>query len=202
MGLLTRANAMLLRPARTWSDAAGEPAVAADLMKGYVVPLAAIGPVCGVLGGLAFHGDSIFGVNIRPPVRTLLVTAASSYLMTLLGVVLAALAVERLAPLFGGARDRGQAFKLVVYSGTALWATGIFSLYPALGWLMAMLGALGSLYSLRLGLPKLMGIEEDRSLVAFALIFLVIALIAAALSLLHSVVLEALDAPLWVTVTV
>lgn len=202
MGLLARANAMLLHPARTWPEAAGEPGTPSSLLKGYAAPLAAIGPVCGVLGGLAFHGDSIFGVNIRPPVRTLLVTAGTSYLAMLAGVVLTALAVERVAPLFGGARDRAQAFKLVVYSATALWAAGIFSLYPALGWLMAMLGGLWSLYSLRLGLPKLMGIEEDRALTASALIFLVIALIAAALSLVHSVALEAMDAPLWVSVTV
>jgi hypothetical protein len=84
------------------------------------------------------------------------------------GVYLLALTVSALAPAFGGTASRGQALKLVAYSGTAVWVAGVFGLYPTLGLPVAILGGLYSLYALYLGLGPLMRPAPDRTLTFFA----------------------------------
>ena len=47
---------------------------------------------------------------------------------------------------------------------------GVFRLVPGVGWLLALLGGLYSLYLLYLGLPKLMRSDPERTLPFFALV--------------------------------
>jgi hypothetical protein len=166
-GLFGRAAAMLLRPAETWNIVAGEPADARALYLGYVAPLAALAPVCGVIG-LQLFGASIAGIHLKPALGVTLVGAAVDYGLALLGVYLLALAVSALAPAFAGEGGRGQALKLVAHSGTAVWVAGVFALYPTLGFPMAILGSLYSLYALYLGLGPLMRPAPERTLTYFA----------------------------------
>jgi hypothetical protein len=70
--------------------------------------------------------------------------------------------IDWLAPTFGGRRNFDQAMKLAVYSGTALWLSGVFGLIPAI----VILGAVGivSFYTLYRGLPVLMKADADKVL--------------------------------------
>jgi hypothetical protein len=166
-GLFGRAVAMLLRPAETWTVIADEPADIRALYLGYVAPLAAIAPVCGAVG-LQVFGASIAGIHLKPGFGETLLGAAVDYGLALLSVYLLALAVSALAPAFRGEGGRGQALKLVAYSGTAVWVAGLFALYPTLGFPLAILGGLYSLYALYLGLGPLMRPATDRALTYFA----------------------------------
>ena len=65
-------------------------------------------------------------------------------------------------PRFGGKKNFPNAVKLSVYSHTPLWLAGIFLLVPGLSFLL-ILGLYG-FYLLRVGLPLLMGVPEDRAL--------------------------------------
>jgi len=170
-GLAGRAAAMLVRPARTLDLAADEPAAASELWKGYILPLAAIAPVCGAIGLLVF-GAGIAGVGIQLKTSLLqaLLGAAVDYALSLVAVYVLALLVSLAAPLFGGVANRTQALKLVAYSGTAVWVAGLFALYPTLGFPLEILGGLYSLYALFLGLEPLMQVPHARGLNFFALL--------------------------------
>ncbi|MFC3070209.1 Yip1 family protein [Phenylobacterium soli] len=170
-GVVTRVRGMLLRPALTWPEVEGEPATARGLMLGYVAPLAAIGPVCSALGLILF-GPSIAGIHLKAQPLETIGGALIDYLLSLATAYLLALVISALGPLFGGRTDRIQALKLVAYSGTAVWLAGVFALYPTLGFPMAILGALYSLYALFLGLPRLMRAPGDRALTYFAVVIL------------------------------
>lgn len=174
--LFARARAMLLRPSRAWAAIDHEAVSARELYRGYVAPLAAIPAVCGVVGMVLF-GYSIAGIGFQANLATSLIEAVVDYLLTLVAVFLTALAIDALAPSFGGVRDRGQALKLAAYSGTALWVAGLFALYPSLGLLVAILGGLYSLYALYLGLPRLMRAPPENALTYFAAILGVILVI-------------------------
>lgn len=166
--IVSRVTGMLLRPRLTWAEVVEEPATIPRLFLGYVVPLAAIGPVCGTIGLLVF-GASIAGVEVRKP--SALETVGGGlidYATALFSTYLLALVVSALAPCFGAPVDRLRAMKLVAYSGTAVWVAGGFGLYPTLGFAITILGALYSLYALYLGLPRLMRAPEERALTYFA----------------------------------
>lgn len=158
--LVARAKALILQPNAEWPVIAAEPATPADLLRGWAVPLAAIGPVCAFIHGQLF-GFGAFGISYRPGIVAGLSTLLVSYVLGLIGVVVLALVAQNVAPRFGGVADRMSAFKLVVYGSTAAWAAGIFQLIPGLG----LLGVLGlySLYLYYLGATPVMRVPQDKA---------------------------------------
>lgn len=184
--LIERCKNILLKPKEEWARIDAEPATVGGIMTGWVVPLAAIGPVAGLIGGLVF-GYSMFGVTYRPTVMGAVTSAVIGYGLALLSAWLLSKIIDALAPNFGGQKNPVQAMKVAAYSGTAAYLAGIFQIIPAL----AILGILGlySLYLLYLGLPRLMKSPEDKAMgytvvtvVVAIVLFLVVGAVSAALT--------------------
>ena len=182
--LVARARALITKPADEWPVIAAEPATPADLMRGWAVPLAAIGPVAGFIHGQLF-GFGAFGISYRPGIVAGLSTLLVSYVLGLIGVVVLALVAQNVAPRFGGVADRTSAFKLVVYGSTAAWAAGVFQLIPGLG----LLGILGlySLYLYYLGATPVMRVPQDKAagftavtILAAVLLYIVVGAVSSA----------------------
>jgi hypothetical protein len=172
--IIARAKEILLRPVPTWEVIEAEDATIEGLYKTWVLPLAAIPPVCAAIGQLGWFGRfQIFGVRFHPSVIGILTRALATYALSLAAVFVMAVIIDELALRFGGERSRTQAFKLVAYSGTAGWLGGVFELLPGPGWLIAFLAAIYSVYLFYLGLPKLMRNDPDKTSTYFALIVLV-----------------------------
>ena len=165
-GLIDRIKNILLTPQAEWDRITGEPADTNKLYLGYVLPLAAVAAICGVIG-LSFIG--VFGFRVG--LVTALMGGVIQVVMGLVGVFALAFITNALAPNFGSQQDMGQAHKLAVYSSTAAFLAGVFALFPPL----AILGIVG-LYSfalLYIGLPRLMKTPEDKRLGYFITIVVV-----------------------------
>lgn len=176
-----RVQEILFKPTQAWQRIAGEPTTTQQLFMGYAAPLAAIGPVCGLIGS-QFFPLALFGVPIRTPLVGAVTTAVLSYVMALVGVYVLGRIIEALAPNFGAEKDQTAAMKVAVYSSTASWLSGVFSIFP----LMAVLGLLGlySLFLLFRGLPTVMKAPADKAMgytltvvVAAIVIFFLIAMV-------------------------
>jgi hypothetical protein len=176
-GGVSRAMAMLLAPGRAWDRIADAPAEPRALILRYAAPLAAIPGVCGVAGALLF-GFNIANIGVHMSLLGLILGAAVGYALTLAAVWLLAMFVDLAAPAFGGTRGRQAALNLAVYAATASWIGGLAEIYPSLGIPVGILAGLCSLYALYLGLPKMMGIPEERRLTAFAAVLVAILLLA------------------------
>lgn len=157
--LVERVKAILLQPEKTWEVIDGEPATIGDLYKAYVIPLALIPAVCGLIG--SFFGIGAFGFHYRPSIPWAISSAVLSFAGSLVGVYVMALIVDGLAPSFGGTKNQIQAFKVAAYSWTAAWVAGVFEILPAISWL-SILG-LYSFYLLYKGLPRLMKAPADKA---------------------------------------
>lgn len=172
-GLVARVRNILLRPAQEWSRIDTEPTSASQLYRGYVIPLAAIPVVAGLIGSLVF-GHSIFGITYRPSIGSALGSAVVQYALSLLSILLIALIIDGLAPTFNATRNRQQALKVAAYAATAAWVAGVFALVPALS-ILSILG-LYSLYLFYLGLPKLMKAPQDKA-VPYTAVVIVVAVV-------------------------
>lgn len=159
--LIDRVKNILLKPEEEWARIDAEPTTIGGLYRSWVIPLAAIPAVAGLIGALAF-GYSAFGITYRPSIGAALGTAVFQYLASLAAVFVIALIIDFLAPKFDATPNRVQAFKVAAYSATAGWLAGIFGLIPSLAWL-GILGLYG-LYLLYLGLPKLMKAPADKAM--------------------------------------
>lgn len=187
MGLVDRVKAVLLTPQKEWPVIEAESATPASLYTGYILPLAAIGPVA------QFIGLTVFGLSlgllgsIKVPVGTALGIALAMYVGNLVGVFVLALIIDALAQSFDGQKSQIQALKLAAYSWTASWVAGIFMIFPALS-ILSIVG-LYSLFLLYLGLPVMMKVSKEKSMpyiivviIAAVVIYFVIGVIVAQLT--------------------
>lgn len=173
--LIQRVQDILLRPKPTWDVIDNEPATVRSLYTNYIVILAAIPAVAGVIGALLGGlGAAVLAA----------VLAAIGYVLGLALVYLMALVVDGLAPSFGGQKNQIQAFKVMAYSLTPAWVGGVLAIIPGIGGLLAWLVSLYSVYLMYLGLPKLMKTGEDKAVVytlVVVVIYVVISVIIAAI---------------------
>jgi hypothetical protein len=174
MNLVDRVKNILLQPKQEWAVVETETTDTKTLYTSYAMILAAIPAVAGFIGASIIGYGTVFGVSVRIPIAQGIAGAVVGYALSLGGVYVLALIIDALAPNFNGSKNMNQALKLAVYSSTASWMAGIFSLIPGLG----ILGLLGlySLYLLFLGLPVLMTAPEDKA-VAYTAVTVVCALV-------------------------
>lgn len=165
-GLVDRVKNILLTPKAEWAKIDTEEADVSKLYMGYVLPLAALSAICGVIGMVVF-GLGVPGlVTVRVPVVEAIISGAIQVACYVGGVFLLGIIANALAPTFGSVPNQGQAHKLMAYSFTASLLAGVFAIFPPLG----ILGLLG-LYSFALlfiGLPIMMKTPDDKRVGYFA----------------------------------
>lgn len=164
MAMVNRVKGICLKPKTEWDVIAEEPSSTTDLFKKYVVPLAAIGPIAGFIGGSLVGRSLPYAGSFRVPVFSGLVMAVYMFFMALVGVFVLSLIINALAPSFGGQKNSAQALKVAVYSYTPAWIAGALSILPALG-VLAIFAGLYGLYLLYLGLPRLMKCPPEKAVV-------------------------------------
>ena len=173
---VSRIRNILLQPTAEWRVIEHEPATVQSLFTRYAAPLAAITPICSVLGQQLF-GVGFGALHYRPPLLAALVGGVVSFVLSLLATLVFGLVIDALAPSFGGQRDRLKAMKVAVYSATAIWLAGVFALVPLLA-IFTLVG-LYSLFLLYRGLPLLMHAPQDKTLGYTAVVVLVMILVQA-----------------------
>ena len=175
MNLVARAKGILTNPRQEWAAIDAEPLDLGQLLVGYVLPLAAIGPIASIIGWSAF-GFGLFRISMG----TIIGMAITSYVMTIIGIFVLAWVINALAPTFGATQSMPQAIKVAAYSSTAAWVAGIFNIFPALA-ILAVIGGLYSLYLCWVGLPILMKAPAEKAttyvivvIIALVLLYVVV----------------------------
>jgi hypothetical protein len=121
------------------------------------MPLAAIGAIA------TFLHMAVFGLPIvgRLGVMSSLVNSFVGYVLQLVGVIVSAVIIEKLAPRFKSGGDTLQAAKLVAYASTPVWLAGIFNLSFVLTPLI-IIAALFAVYLFYIGLPYVLKTPPDQ----------------------------------------
>ena len=174
--LVTRAVNILTKPAEEWAVIRGETTDTKSLFMGYALPLALIGPVCGLISVLLFAG--LMGpLGLGAVLMSAIVGAVLGVAISLLAVFLLGVIINALASSFGTQQNKDQAMKVAVYSMTASWVAGLLTLVPAVGGLLALLAGLYGFYLLYLGLQKVMDTPQDKAIIYTLVLFLIMAVI-------------------------
>ncbi|MGA9773337.1 MAG: Yip1 family protein [Blastocatellia bacterium] len=181
MNLVERAQKILLQPQQEWYVIQQEPTQPAELYTGYIIPLAAIGPVASLIG------HTIFGYGLyAPPIFVVIIGSIILYVLSLGGIYVSALIVDALAPTFASQKSINQALKLVAYASTPGWIAGILNLVPVLG-ILAIIAAFYGIYLFYLGVPVMMRTPQDKAVpyivttavVCFVIYFIIFAIAGA-----------------------
>jgi len=163
MNLVDRIKGMLVEPRREWVTVAAEPATAQSLYTGWIMILAAVGPIALLL---AMHSIQF---------------AVAQYVLSLITTFVLAVIVDALAPTFGGTKDFVASLKLVAYSYTAAWLSGVFLLLGMLGYLLTLIATVYAFYTFVLGAPVL-GKASSEKAIPFTLVVVLCAIVLAFLT--------------------
>ncbi|HVM99667.1 MAG TPA: Yip1 family protein [Caulobacteraceae bacterium] len=168
-----------MKPAAEWDVIDGEAASVGSLYMGYACILAAIPALASLVSSLLF---------VHMFIVAALIGAVLGYALNLVGCFIVALIIDALAPSFGAQKSQIQALKLAIYANTAVWVAGIANVIPVLGGLVVLAGYIYTLYTMYLGLPKLMKSPADKTVgyfvVTIVVSILVYVLIAVVLSII------------------
>lgn len=173
MDIMDRVKKIIMNPAVEWQVIKEENLTIADMFKQYAVILAIIPAAAGFIGRTMI-GMSVWGVSTRVSFFDGLAWAILSYVMSLGGIFVLGYIIDALAPTFGCKKDLNASMKTAVFSMTAGWLAGIFSLIPAL----SILGIVGlyTFYLYYIGLRELKNVPPDK-LVGYYVVTLVLGLV-------------------------
>jgi hypothetical protein len=172
MNLVDRVKNILLQPKAEWAVIEPEQTDPKTLYTTYIVILAVIPAVAGLIS-TAFFASMLGG---RIGLGFAVGAALMQYVLSLVMVLAIAFIADALAPSFEGHKNLNQALKLTAYAMTASWVAGVFIIIPILGWLLALVGGLYSLYLFYLGAPLLMKVPEAK-VVGYTVVVVVIAVV-------------------------
>lgn len=127
-----RAIEIMRNPLGIWPKIKVEQISIKDLFIGYLMPLAAIGPIAYWLGMMLF-GLNVYGMRIRIGFFTGLVHALLMYAVLLTTIFVSAQIISRIAPKFGGSISIEDSLKWFGYSLTPFMLGGAFLLIPSIG---------------------------------------------------------------------
>jgi hypothetical protein len=164
MNLIDRVKNILVSPKEEWPKIAAETATTQSLYTGYIMILAAIGPVA---------------ITIRMMTQGIVGTFIS-YLIALFMVAVIAWVVDALAPTFGGERNFVQSLKLTAYSCTAVWLAGILHLFGFLVGIVSLIALIYSLYTFYLGVTVLKKCPQEKA-VTYTVVVVLCLIVAAAI---------------------
>ncbi len=167
MVLADRARRIVTAPAFEWPVIAAELDTAPHLFRPYVIPLAAIGPICSFLGNAIFLHHPLVGA----------LSAVLAFVLALVDVVVVSLIAAALAPSSAGVNDRMAALKLIAYSSTPGWIAAVLNIVPLLG-LLSIVGSLYGLYLIYLGATPLLAIPRGNA-IGFTVLVVLAAIVLA-----------------------
>ncbi|MEQ9663130.1 MAG: YIP1 family protein, partial [Parasphingopyxis sp.] len=130
------------------------------LFTGYAMILALVPVIGTILFGLLFEGP--FG--IRYNMGFLITLAIIGYIVSLGVLYLMGIIADALAPTFEGTKNSVSAMKLLVYSATAAWIAGFFTLINGIGIIIALAGFAWAAFLLYLGSQVLMKVPQKNAL--------------------------------------
>jgi len=183
MGLIDRVKNILLKPKEEWAVIEGETSSTADLLGGYVAPLAGIAALCGFIGSTLVGTSLPFVGTYRTPIFWGMGIAILTFAMAFVSVFIVSFIIDTLAPTFGAQKNSAQAMKVAVYAYTPGWLAGVLNIIPMLG-VLGIIAALYGIYLLYLGLPRLMKNPEEKSIGYTAVVVVLAIVVSVILSMI------------------
>lgn len=163
MTLVDRVRNICINPNAEWPVIEQESTQSAELVTGYLAPLAALGAIAGLIGSTMLVTHLPFGRSLVEGVFAGLVGACVSFVTTIGGCFAIAYVINALAPTFGGRQDSTRAFKVAVYAYTPGLVAGVLRIFPVLSILISIVAGLYGLYLLYLGLPTVMKAPREKA---------------------------------------
>lgn len=197
--IISRAIGISTKPKDEWAAVDGESATTQGLLTGYVLPMAAIPAVAGIIGSLLL--SSIFGglASMAGGMGGFGATAGVGLIGAVVGGVLGlaaslvitlvmGLLINALASSFGATQDSAQAMKVAAYAPSAIWLASIALIIPVLGGLLVFAASIWTIFIIHWGLGSLMKTPQDKGVGYSAVVIIIWCVVSIIIGLIVSAV--------------
>jgi hypothetical protein len=154
---------MFVTPKTEWDVIAAEATPPKQIVTGYVLPLAAVAAIAGLIGAVVIGTTVPMVGTVRSSVMGGLLGAILQLAMSVASVFIMGFIIDALAPTFGGQKSFDQAVKVAAYSYTPVWVLSIVAIIPYIGILVALVAVVFAIYLLYLGLPRVMRSPPEKT---------------------------------------
>ncbi len=155
--ILSRCYGLFRDPKGEWKQIRDEETTIPNILVGYVAPLAAIPPICDLIG------SSIFNHMLQVEPGQAIIRAVITWIVSVALVGFLGILINVIAPNFDAEQNDLAAQKIAAYSMTPAFLSGVFSLLPWLWW-VSLFALAAMVFLMYRGLPVLMKAPEDRAL--------------------------------------
>jgi hypothetical protein len=188
MDIVSRVQAILLKPKEEWIAIKEESTSVSQLFTSYAMILAAIPALSQFIRLVIFGRHMPVRGMVRYGFGTAFSAAILSYIVTLLTAYVLGIVISALASSFSSKKDQVNAMKLSVYSLTPVWIVGVAHLIPLL-WMLAWVGLFYGLYILYLGFSaNLMETPKDKVLAYFIVSFVIAIVVTIVLNVIQGAI--------------
>ncbi|MBX2879380.1 MAG: YIP1 family protein [Granulosicoccus sp.] len=162
--LLRHIRGLLSDPGTEWESIRQENSSVANLYTGYILIVAAIAPVCALIGTTTFGWKIGIGDAVRLTFPSAIQMAVAFYLAMLVATFCIGKTIHWMAQTYGAEQPLSLCVALAAYTATPLFLIGFIQLIPTL-WLNFIVGlpALAfTVFLLYTGVPIVMQIPAER----------------------------------------
>lgn len=187
MNLINRAKNLLLTPKTEWQVIAAEQPNNNQLIMSYLLPLVLLSAVASFIG-YGIIGFGVLGIRVVG-MGWGLYYAITRIILGIGSVYVTAFVVDALAPSFGSEKNLGRSMQLVVYASTPSLVAGLFTFLPLLSGLVALAGAIYSIYLWYLGIGPMKQTPEDKKVVYLLVTYAVLLVVYFVISMVLGLIL-------------
>jgi hypothetical protein len=187
--LISRAKNMITQPKVTWDVIKTEETSISNLLAGYVFPLALIPAIASFIG-YGFIGFNVGFFGQASSIEWGISQAITTFATAFVGIFISAWVISQLAKNFGTTVSLNDAIKLVAYSYTPSFLSGVFYLIPALT-ILTLIGDIYSLYVLYLGFQLITNVSEQQKTSYFLISLIAIIVVSVVITFVLGIILTA-----------
>ena len=173
---------MITNPKVEWNVVAAEQPNVNQIIMQYVLPLTLLGAIAAFIG-YGLIGFSMLGLHVGG-ISWGIYYAINAIILGLLSVFITAWVVDLLAPSFASEKDFGRSLQLVAYGSTPALIAALFAILPFLAGILAIAGAIYSVYLWYLGLGPIKKTPEDKKVVYLIVTFLALVVVYALIGMI------------------
>jgi hypothetical protein len=177
--IINHIGGILKNPAAHFEAASLEERSVSDLFFGYILILAAIPPIAGLIGTTQFGWSFAAGATVKLTFASALKISIAYYLAILVAIYTLAKLIQWISRTYGGEQSLERCLALTSYTATPMFLIGALQIYPVM-WLnyIAGLPVLAyTVYLLYIGTPIMMRIPREQGFL-FASAILAVGMVA------------------------
>lgn len=161
MEALRRITYLVCRPAAEWERIAGERTSVDELLRRYILPLAALAPIATFIGMEVFDRSWDADHGYLVPADQIFGAAATTFFAIVASIFALAAIMALIAPMYRRRPDFLSALKVSIHGASPLLLSGVVLVLPVLV-VVSMVALCYTLFLYHIGVTRVLEIREDQ----------------------------------------